>query len=689
MQFLGATAQFNNIPDVELPYNNFKSINLNNYCHSTQSNNFCKDTSYQVSFINPDNNNQVTFLQSGENSNSYFIISLSNGLISIASKTKNLDLLIEVRGADTEYSSQTQTLFFLRIAQTQTPEQIATLSPVVLYGNQTKTFILGQYFLYESYFTIAYEDSNLSQSIFLNPAQYQNQSLCSDGILKVCLSSGSILKLVGKGNNYNGTITITAINGNGNLNYKLLVTTYPATLEQYTTFYNQAPYRKPLSIAPVNLDTGNNTIGVLRSTYFSLYPSAKYLGYVGDEYYFDFDNFYGNYTSLFARTTINVVNDDYAIAPNSTNLTLTLWENLTAGNWYSYVCSNYTGGSTSCVLRGLNNGVVNYTSTYPFGTWLGTDYNTTANYGVMSMVFGFYSQWYRTFIYENGFSFTGDFYLENPNLLYFSSYLLERNYQFYIGACNSIGCTSSDDFGNEDILFVNISDTPPTPVDITISPLILGYSETKSRDMNLFFNNFDYIVVNWSEGIQDFSLKTPANSFNSTTYTTGGDLIYQVKLYSSNILSVTSATNNHNFTMNIYACNSIGCIHKNSVAQNITLNTIIQDTSQNQIQSYQIESSSWKSSFNYFFTLFPDKEDITQRQKSTIFAITLFLVVGMVLFFGFKSSSSIMPLMYISGVLGFFLFIFFIFKGYVGVTTLVVLLLVAVLVLYLKLGGKE
>ena len=259
-----------------------------------------------------------------------------------------------------------------------------------------------------------------------------------------------------------------------------------------------------------------------------------------------------------------------------------------------------------------------------------------------------------------------------------------------LSACNNIGCVNSDGFGNKDILYVNVSGTPPEGIPFTFAPIEIGFGETKVFNFNDMFSNFDYLILNWSETSENFSVRTPNITLiqNISQFISGGVPVYQTKLFFTNFFSVTSGTQSHNFTVYPVACNSVSCIIGTlGVQQSITF--IIRDIATEQFGTSQVSDNLFRNMYNVIFGLFPDGDGLTSPQKNSIAFIAIALVFGLILFFGFKSGGNILPLVYLGGIVSFFVFVFFTVKGYLNPIIMVVLgiLGVGAFILKVRNGG--
>jgi hypothetical protein len=636
---VSSTAQFNPLPSQNLQTNSYGNIDLDNYCYSDNPSLICEYSSYGLQFENPDTGILTTILESGEHTNSYFTIRLISGLVQILTNDKVFSGVIIVFGADVPYSSQVSTSFALDIQENLKPIQTASFLPPDLNGNESITYYMNNFFLYHTSISASYSDDVLNQSIFLTRTTVGGQ-ICSTGQIEVCLTGlGDDISLIIKGLNigYNSTVTggnlmyITAINSYGST----AGTPFPVLVTRSADNYSSSPYRRPLSIAPIIIEY-NSSSGVTfcgEETTADLY-STYAMGY------HDFSYFYGNYTYLTASFTLDSSLSDYTY-----NITYEYFNNGT----YLYNRSDGPSGSVS------------YDS---YVTYLR---NITGSPPLIQVGFP-----------EASFCGTG-------NEFYMNSFSFPFNITVYTKACNSQGCITVDDFGNLDKYLVRVEALLPEGVPLTIAPIILGYHETRITDINNFYSNFNYILTTWSETSQNMSLRTPNSGYNSTVYVLGTP-IYEARLYFNNVFSVTSANSNHNFTINLEACNAIGCVNGTDGIP-LTILFIIQDTALGVVSDIQTSDAWWRNIFNLFLGLFPDSDALNSMQKGSIVMITIGVIVTITMFFGFKSGGSILPLVYVSAGLSFFLFLFFIAKGYISPIVLVGLTVVSLGIIFLKYKG--
>lgn len=670
---INAIASFNSIPDAELSFNDFKSIDLGNYCHSTNINKICEPTSYQINFLNPDTGKTISFLGYGEHSNSYFMIRLINGQISISSNSKNSLTLVNVLGADTPYSSQDASeSFFINIDESQAPVQIATIAPASIYGNQTKTYQLGDFFLLEDKFSISYEDSLLVKSVFLDSSQYQNTAKCSVGEIKVCLSSYSgILSITGLNNVFNKNIFITAYNENGQITTKIPVEVTPYETGATNELYNSYPKVTPQSFAPIHLNTGNSEIGIRGynafNSFFEYYP---YIGRVGEVKEINMDNYFSDYDSLFVyiNSTDMVLNANY-----------TFWNN------YSYDNMNWT--QTICSESSCTN-----------ATFTQEETNVTTGLSALLWELGFENiNMTQDVNFSNPSSLgTSEIVLNFPNIFYINSQFVETNLTLWIGACNNFGCVTHNEFGEKLRIEVFIENKAPhSLIPQSIAPLYINFGETKSFNINEWYSDFNKINIYWKEGANSFSLTNPSTDFNTQIYNspTTGLPIYQVKLYSDAIISVTATNIEHNFNIQIEACNFEKCINGTTyedfgLVTNYTLGVFIGNTTK--LLSSQIDNSQFRDIFNLILGLFPESEDLTSIQKTNFAFISIITIVSVIMFLGFSNDmdiSSMKILLFVSLGMGALTFIFFTFKGYISPVILAVISLISIGIIYFKFSN--
>lgn len=631
---VSATAVWNNIPDKKLGFGTSGYVDLRDYC-SSNAGRTCELSSYSVQFINPDNNQQIGLLSgSPESSNSYFTISLgSNGILNFFSKSKAINSTILVAGADQPYQSQNATKSFKLIIGSQKPIQLASLNSVNLFGTEFETYFLYNFFLYEEGFKISYQDSNLSQSVFLQTNIIQGEK-CIDGQIKVCLSQSQVLTLKGANQNFNGSIIITAFNGFGESSTNIILKVTPASIN-----YLNVPARKPISIAPVRLKTTSSD---------KIY--IQYGEIVGNFAEINFNNFYSNYTYLNISFSIGV--DNY-----------TLYSISNISTPYSF---NATYNGNKFVFK--NPTLITHPSTF-------IDYFAIA---------------FENYNYTNNFLSQGWRQAYAPNILYIAGLDKEINITLNISACNNIGCTSSDGFGNKDQLFLSIQNDTSLPESIPIShaPIILKYFQTKSINMNDYYFNYDYVNLYWNDnGIQ--TMTTPSHSYNYFISTTGSVINYEAKLYFNNIFSVTSTNQDYNFNLTIEGCKTGGYCTNGSLSPlvNVTQQIYIRENSTlGTLTDIEISDSGIRFIYNWFFGLFPDADNLNSKQKANISFISILIVCVIILFLGFgKVDGKI--LVYISGFIGIIMFLFFTIKGYISPIILGVVVLISILVLFLKFKG--
>lgn len=276
-------------------------------------------------------------------------------------------------------------------------------------------------------------------------------------------------------------------------------------------------------------------------------------------------------------------------------------------------------------------------------------------------------------------------------ILQVRSYISDlSNYQINLSACNSVGCISSDDFGNPDIIFLNIIGISPSAVPITLAPIHLNYAEKKTLNLNGVFENFDYTNVQWNESLTEFNLSSPVTGYNATTYTSGGLPVYQVKLYFNSILEISSANIDHSNTLYLSACNTISCVYgSNGINQSIFFE--IDDIPvEGGFSNMDIPNTGLNNIYNTFEGLFPSKETLSSTQRINIIIITLFTLSISIIFFAYQSGSNIIPSIYMAGIVSFFTFLYFIAKGYSSPIVLVVIGVLSLGGIYFKFkGGAE
>lgn len=604
LPFSSATASFYAIPDVNLEYNTYFTVDLRNYCTSNEAGNSCRFTSYGVQFTNPDNSQSIFLFPSESSSNSYFDITLSaNGLVTLLSKNKNLNADIIVYGADAEYSSQASGSFTLNIAQSQIPTQIANFFPPTLYGNQTQTYNMSGFFLNYNKIGVAYNDDVLQRTVSFT--QTLTTSSCTTGQIRVCLNGNGnsiTLSIQGQNRTYNSSVTggnlifVRAINQYGEVSDNgFPVITFPSTATIQT--FSNLPIRAPFSIAPALMN-------------------------FNDTYQFNLSILYSNYSSVNA--------------------------------------SFFTGGTIGMLLR-------NFTGLFACTSVTGTTCFPVSQGAE------------RTYVDFSNFTISLYF---NDLLVINSKNVNQNNYPVNLSACNNIGCVAFDDFGNRDTFYVNVSGRAPVGVPLSFAPIVLGYQETKFFNFNDMFSGATYFILNWSEGTDNLTLRTPATSYNVSTFLSGADVVYQNKLYFNNLFSVTSTNINHNFTIYPLACNTAGCVSSVlGIQQSILF--IIQDTSE--LQEIDVESGYFRNLFNVILGLFPDKDTLTEQGKANFVLITIALIAGIIMLFGYKAGGTMLPLVYFAGIVSFFVFVFFVAKGYIPTLAIAIPILIGLLLLIFKL----
>lgn len=609
-QLISATAQFQTIPFQQMGTGSYNEINLRDYCSSDTS--YCRDSSFGIQFRNPDNGQQVQLLTSGESDNSYFTITLINGLVQIQAKGKTISTSITVYGADVEYSSQASTQFTLSIVDNSNPTQIASFYTPTIYGNNSLTYNLNNFFLNFNEIIVNYNDNYLNATVNLDELTTTTATSCGDGQIKVCLASstGSMtLTITGKNISYNSSqsggnyITITAKNPYGQITDAFPLTVQPQTFQ----VYNVIPIRNPISIAPLLMNQYEN-----RSVNFSV--------------------FYRNFTSV---TWLFNLNNS---AAETYNVTI-----------------NTNGTMTLC-------NIANSSCYDQSGLWTDVDStDPTDNYA-----YRIHLRFFRDF----------SLYASSINQS-FSNFLIN------VSACNNIGCISTDAFGNPDILYVSVNTSLPSVTPATFSPLELGYRETKLFYWGNMFSGFTSLILNWSEGTQNFTLSMPTSGYNSSTFNqTGGalNIKYQMILYPDSFMSITSATTTHNFTIYPLACNSAGCVTGTlGINQSLLVNIYNQSTGVFQNSSTGVTSDLFRNIFNVVFGLFPDSNTLDKVGRANFVLITIALIAGLILFFGYRSGGTILPLMIFAGLLSAFMLVFFVTKGYLGTEFIVVPLVLGIL----------
>lgn len=639
--FVSATAQFNDIPLQQMGFNTYHEINLRDYCSSNQTGNYCRDSSFGVQFINPDNQQQITLLGSGENDNSYFTITLINGLVQIQAKQKVLDTQIIIYGADVEYSSQVSTSFIFDIVESNSPQQIASFLPPVLYGNGSVTYNMNDFFLNFDSIRVNYNDDLLNQTINLQLSKNEAAAIQS-GRLRIILTSTTsdiLLTIQGLNQTYNASSSggnlffVTAINPYGQVTTKFPVITYKQLGFQT---YSALPIRNPISIAPIYLKNQNQTINYNLSsiyknvTYFNVSWDTNTTGVIPYKFNETIFNNSRGWITLYVNGTQTVY--DYTVGSWSTNT-----EDANAPGLYGAQLNNIP------VLK-ING--INPFDFVQFRTSLGN---------------------YSSQVFSATFGIPGFQIVLN------------------LSGCNNIGCVNTDAFGNVDNLYINYSSKPPEAVPLSFEPIVMGYGQFSIFNFDDMFSNYDYLILNWSEGGQNFSVITPAiaDLFNKTTYVSGGVPIYQTRLYYNNLFSVVSGNQDHNFTIYPLACNSVSCIDGTlGVPQSLTF--IIQGDG---FSNVQVSSDFFKNLFNVIFGLFPDSDTLSSVAKANYVLITVALIFGMIMLFGFKTGSGMISLVIFGLLVSFFVVVFFTFKGYLSPVVIAVPIMIGLIAFILQFAG--
>lgn len=626
---VSASTAWNNIPTQSMSFNDFKSINLNNYCFVTLGIS-CAFGFYQVQFTNPDNSNTVTLNAGNGIQTSAFSISLGNtGILSISSFNTQLNTPIIVSGKGLGDINSVSTSFNLYIAGNQAPLQIASFGPTIIYGNDSRTYDLNNFFNNYNKIQVIFNEPLLAQPVVLTSQFNQNQT--SNGLINVRLTGTSddfYLTITGKNNTYSSaqiggnSFTIIAYNNNGNSNGNpFSVTTFPSSQG-----FSNLPIRNPISISSLLVNQNVTTIGTT-----VLSPGSKDLGVI-----------YGNYDVLGAFVT--------------------LYNDTTLNGW-------------DITLRFYNNGSVFFNrSDGPSGFFGNIDIPLTfqkTNTSLNLFDLGFVSPGSTTFVtnfYGNKFN-VGDYF----------------NLTIFPEACNNMGCINVDSFGNKDQYLVQtIPGVLPQSLPFTFDGQ-MGFNTNKFFDLNKLFSGYNNLTIFWTEGATNYSLVMPPSGINTTIFVSGGNPIYQVNLFSTGILEVLSTNVAHSFSITFLACNSVGCIPGGFLTQP---QTILVNIQQNFNQVSGVTNGFWNSAFNVILGLFPDALTLSSFQKIAYIIITMVLFTALILFFSYKAHSSVLSSIYVSGVIDFLIFIYFIFKGYVSAVIILVLLAIAALVFYLNRKGK-
>lgn len=619
------SASFNSIGTQYMIHNDFKSINLGYYCST------CDYTSYGIQFTNPDTGQSVYLFPGTSSNNSYFSIYLSNyGGISITSKSKDLNTIITVYGADDPYSSQYTKYFTLDIATTQAPVQIFSFNSLQLSGNESYTYDMNNIFLDYNNIQVSFNDGGSTHLL---------QSSCYYGNISVCLTGNynRFLTITGTNQSYSGSFQIIASN--------LYGTTYspsfPVVVGISTTF-TATPYSKPFT---PGIDFLKPEIE--HSVYNGMWSNES--GTTWNTY--SISDFYGNYSNMGIEYTI------YNFSPSP-------------GGPYS-----------NMTFRLIGNGSIVYNGTFVNGTARPARWTTTSKTA------------YATIVENDTLIFSWSWISDNNNVS-ISIGATDTNYykDFRLLACNLVGCNDVDDFGNPKVLLINFTRQLPQALPISIAPMYIDLNSQKSYDMNQFFTDWDNITASWnnSDGTS-FSVTTPASGTNSVTDPSNASfgLTYKVSMLYNGIINVQSYNTATNFTVHLLACNSAGCVNGTTLTEH-KFDVRIFNQSGGQLNTDIIKNTFWNNIYNSFISLFPDSSYLNSQQKAGFVIMVFFVITALVFTVGLMGGAEVMPLLVISGGLDTVTAFFLIAKGYIPVTILAVLAGVVGIIMLIKyLGGRE
>lgn len=402
--------------------------------------------------------------------------------------------------------------------------------------------------------------------------------------------------------------------------YGTVQTSFILTTIPFQPNYTSAPYHKPFTLAPI-------------------YTTGEYKKL----YYIDLSQLYGNATYYLINVTI-----PYNVTPYAQNF-------------------NYINVSSA------PNGVNSYSS------WSSVSNSTPPSPIAYS---GFY--------YGQVNEFFPWAYLSDQHTIVILDQFDKRinitntTIIFNISGCNSVGCTSTDAFGNRDRIIFNHVLIPPTAKPFSIAPIYLNLHDTKTSDLNDLYSGYDYLRIFWNDSNGNYTLTTPTTSYNQTIINSSGTLLYQLRLYFNGLLEITSANTETNISFQVQACNNYGgCINGTSLSNHV-LKVYI---ASGELGS-SVSSGLFKGIFESWLGFLPSSDSLSSTTRIRVVGLAMILITILILGFAYKNENDIKSALYLSGFVNFFIFIFFVANSYVSPLVLIGLAVVGVGMLFLKFRGS-
>lgn len=233
-------------------------------------------------------------------------------------------------------------------------------------------------------------------------------------------------------------------------------------------------------------------------------------------------------------------------------------------------------------------------------------------------------------------------------------------------ACNDNGCNNTEPYLS---LFIN--GTPPSRIPFDIAPLLMTYSQTQTRNLSLFWSNYE-----------SYNYTFQNSNGTNVTITNGqgyNDLYFDIASTLTSI-SVTSKTTDREFNIYFTMANSAG--------QNSESNILA--VSIKQSQSVITGGQSWFNGIvSGIGSLFPDSSTLSFSTKVLFMFVGFILLNGIIFLGAYLATGEIPPAMlWLAVFLNVILLITFIGLGYVPVAVIVIGILAIIALAWFKIKGS-